>query len=393
MTRKEFIRLSALLGISIPVQSLFTGCSDKLPQGPNSNNGLEGQKVIIVGAGPAGMTAGYLLAQAGVDFQILEATSGFGGRTKTNTTFTDFPIPLGAEWLHVERGIFDEVVNDSTINVTIETTPYDESVDYALFEGNQISLSDVGFTIDQKFINSSWLDFFKQYVIPSIEANVMFNKIVTEVDYSTDEVIVKTADEEFKGAKVIVTAPVKILQNQSIQFTPSLPNDKLEAINEIKVWDGCKAFIEFSEKFYPAVTAFDIQPASDGEKLYYDAAYGQNSDKHILGLFAVGTGTLPYVNLSDADLIAYMLNELDEIFEGKASDSYVKHLFQNWNDAPFANGAYATSYEKWQLFRTLAESVNDRLYFAGDAYTDGSDWSSVHTAARSAKVAVEELIG
>ena len=43
--------------------------------------------------------------------------------------------------------------------------------------------------------------------------------------------------------------------------------------------------------------------------------------------------------------------------------------------------------------KRLGESVNNKLFFAGDAYTTGSDWSSVHAAARSAKRAVDELVG
>ncbi|MEM9217781.1 MAG: hypothetical protein AAGD25_26010 [Cyanobacteria bacterium P01_F01_bin.150] len=47
------------------------------------------------------------------------------------------------------------------------------------------------------------------------------------------------------------------------------------AIAKVRVWDGCKAFIEFSKKFYPAAVAFEITPETAGQKLYYDASYGQ----------------------------------------------------------------------------------------------------------------------
>ena len=60
---------------------------------------------------------------------------------------------------------------------------------------------------------------------------------------------------------------------------------------------------------------------------------------------------------------------------------------------PFANGAYATDQENWRHMRTLGESVDNTLFFAGDAYTDGEDWSSVHAAARSAIRVVKQLIG
>jgi len=312
---------------------------------------------------------------------------------KRTPDFVDFPIPLGAEWLHVERDIFTDIVNDPTVNIQVETTPYDQSVDVGLFQGNEISPAEVGFTIDQKFIGSTWFDFFDQYIVPSIVDQISYNQVVEAIDYRGEQTQVNTANETFEADRVVVSVPVKILQDGVITFTPALPNNKANAINDVTVWDGCKAFIEFSEKFYPAFTAFEITPETEEQKLYYDAAYGQNSSRHVLGLFAVGTGTLPYVELSDTDLIAYILNELDDIFEGQASPSYVKHIFQNWNEEPFINGAYVYDNESSNRIRRLGQPVDNKLFFAGDAYTDGSDWGSVHAAARSAIDAVAALVG
>jgi len=39
----------------------------------------------------------------------------------------------------------------------------------------------------------------------------------------------------------------------------------------------------------------------------------------------------------------------------------------------------------------LGKPVDDKIYFAGGEFTDGEDWVSVHTAAQSAKKAVDEL--
>ena len=63
---------------------------------------------------------------------------------KRTKDFANFPIPLGAEWLHVERGVFDEIINNSSIQADMETTPYDNSKDYGLFEGRQVTPSQIG---------------------------------------------------------------------------------------------------------------------------------------------------------------------------------------------------------------------------------------------------------
>lgn len=386
MNRREFIKMCGMLGLSLPLSGLLAACDDAESETGNVGN------IIIVGAGAAGLSAGYLLQQKGIAFQILEASSKYGGRMKRTTEFANFPIPLGAEWIHVSPNILKEIVNDDSVDVAIETTLYDPDVDYGLYEGERITLEEADFTEDSKFINATWFDFFEQYIVPSVEAQITYNAVVNTIDYSAEKIQVATQNEAYSADRVIVTAPVKMLQNGAITFTPALPKGKQEAIDSVTVWDGCKAFIEFSEKFYPAVVGFEISPATDGQKLYYDAAYGQDTTQHILGLFAVGTGTRPYIELSDDDLIAYMLNELDELFDGQASPNYVKHIFQNWNAEPYAKGAYVFDDEDWLKVQTLGESVDDRLFFAGTAYTTGEDWSSVHTAAWSAKRAVKEIL-
>lgn len=387
MTRKEFIKMCGVLGIGLPFHASLSACTEEIT--PINS----GEKVLIIGAGAAGLSAAYLLKQRGIEAEILEASSTYGGRMKRTIDFADFPIPLGAEWLHIERGIFEEIINDSSISLDVATTPYNPDVDYGLFEGQRISVSDVGFTIDQKFIGSTWFDFFDQYIVPAVEGVIRYNTVVESIDYSGEEVLVQTQSQTFTAAKVIVTVPVKMLQQASIRFTPELPDDKLEAINQATVWDGFKAFIEFSEKFYPAFVAFNIQPETAGQKLYYDAAYGQQTDRHILGLFTVGTGTLPYRQLRGDALIQHMLTELDERFDNKASASYVKHISQNWNAEPYIQGAYVYDHENWRRVRTLGEPIGDKLLFAGTCYTEGNDWGSVHTAARSARRAVDLLAG
>ena len=279
MKRDEFVKLCGLLGLSIPLQPLMSSCN------PSSTSGLGDDfdgTVLIIGAGAAGITTGHLLAQRGIDFRILEASDRIGGRIKTTDDFVDFPISLGGEWLHVQKNILSQAVNDSSVDINIPTTPYDLENDYGLYEGNRISVEQVGFTIDQKFIGSSWLDFFRQYLLPSVENQITFNQIVSAIDYSGDQIQVSTQNETYTADRVVITVPVKLLQNNGISFSPELPSSKREALSNVRVWDGFKAFIEFSEKFYPAFVGFDIGANTFGEMLYYDAAYGQNSNRQCL---------------------------------------------------------------------------------------------------------------
>jgi hypothetical protein len=41
--------------------------------------------------------------------------------------------------------------------------------------------------------------------------------------------------------------------------------------------------------------------------------------------------------------------------------------------------------------KKLGDSVDDKLFFAGAEFTDGEDWVSVHTAAKSATMALTAI--
>jgi monoamine oxidase len=58
--------------------------------------------VIVVGAGAAGLAAARRLQDAGQQVLILEARERFGGRIWTDESWLDFPIELGAEFIHGE---------------------------------------------------------------------------------------------------------------------------------------------------------------------------------------------------------------------------------------------------------------------------------------------------
>ena len=144
--------------------------------------------------------------------------------------------------------------------------------------------------------------------------------------------------------------------------------------------------------FYPTFVEFPDSDTDAGQRLDHDAAYGQDSGAHVLGLFVVGAPAAPYLALDGDAQRDYVLAELDQVFAGAASRHYLQHVVQNWSDEPFVHQAYVADEADWRLVRTLGEPAGDRVFFAGDAYTDGEDWSAVHVAANSARVAVERLL-
>ena len=391
MTRKEFIEKSLLMGIGLPFLSstLMQSCSKDDSIFPKFQTDFSG-KVIIVGAGAAGLAAGYLLKRYGVDFEIIEAAPVYGGRLKKSSNFADFPIDIGAEWIHTDPKILSDIINNSSSNANIDIIVYNPQTIKSWKNGKLKSHNYISsFYSEWKFKNSTWFDFFEQFIVPEIADKIILNKPITEINYQGDKVILSTNNNDtFEADKVLITTPIKTLQNEQIAFQPSLPSDKKEAINKIFMGDGIKIFIEFKEKFYPDILAFGniFRALNEEEKFVYDAAFRKDSNKHILGLFAINDKANAYTQLdSEQEIIDKFMAELDEMFDGKATANYVNHIIQNWSKEPYIQGAYSYSFDGNQIniVATINEPILNKVYFAGEALSIKNQ-AMVHGACESA---------
>jgi len=398
MTREEFIKKFAILGLASPfMASMFTSCSNKNHFSYEIPSSYDG-KIIIIGAGVTGITAGHILNQKNIDFEILEASAVHGGRVKKIADFADFPIDLGGEWIHkwieAQPPILDSLLEDTHPDfATFEDRPSS----YKLWKNGKLEdrnimrhLNKIG---DFKFSNSTWFDFFDQLVTSALKKKIHYNSPVNHINYSEDKVLLKTnSGEAYTADKVLVTVPIKILQNEYITFQPSLPAEQIAAINKEEMPDGLKVFIEFSEKFYPEILLFGslLKAVSESNHTYYDETFGKNSTKNILGLFAVGEPGKRYTSLkSDEAIIKFILQELDEMFEGKASKYYIKHIIQNWSAEPFIQGSY--SKRKGDVEK-MAAPVADKIYFAGEAMNIKGNTIAVHGASESAYLMLQQML-
>lgn len=391
MTRQEFIEKSMIMGIGLPFLSsaLFHSCSKHNSIFPELHTDFTG-KVIIVGAGAAGLAAGYLLNRYDVEFEIIEAATVYGGRLKKSSDFADFPIDLGAEWIHTDPKILADILDKPMNNGNIDIIVYNPQSIKSWKNGKLKSHNYIrSFYSEWKFKNSTWFDFFDQFIVPEISDKIVLNKPVTSINYQGDKVHLSTdGHETFEADKVLITAPIRTLQNEQITFQPTLPTEKKEAINKIFMGDGIKIFIEFKEKFYPDVLAFGniFKALNEEEKFVYDAAFRKNSNKHILGLFAINDKAKAYAQLnSEQEIVEKFLAELDVIFDGKATANYVNHIIQNWSKEPYIQGSYSYSFDgnKQNIVATINDPIQNKIYFAGEALSIKNQ-AMVHGACESA---------
>jgi monoamine oxidase len=397
MNRSEFLRKCAALGIGLPVASfLLQACDDDITS-PNFTVNFSG-KVLIIGAGSAGLTAGYLLHRHNIDFEILEAAPVMGGRMKRIEGFADFPIDLGAEWIHDNPDILARLIRNPDVKASVDMVTYNPQTIHKAKDGEISKINWASnFYSEYKFKSTTWFGFFEKFIAADIQDKIKLESVVEEIDHTNDKVSVKLNDGTVMEAdKVLVTVPIKVLQDKDIVFKPALTQIKQDAIDSIQMDAGLKVFIEFKERFYPDIVLFGgfIQAITTDSKAYYDAAFGKDSSRNILGLFSINEDAAEFTSLgSDQDIVDAVLAELDQLFDGQATKNYVKHVVQNWSKEPFIRGSYSYTFNDGidVTMERLLVPIDDKVYFAGEAMSKYAQ-ATVHGAALTAYEVVEKML-
>lgn len=111
-------------------------------------------KIIVIGAGFAGLGAACDLHEAGHEVIVLEAKDRIGGRTYTSRTFSDHPVEFGAELVHGEHVSTWKHINKLNLN-TIHWKKQEESM-VRLETGEWMNMKEAREKVPEFDITRSW---------------------------------------------------------------------------------------------------------------------------------------------------------------------------------------------------------------------------------------------
>lgn len=381
ITRRDFAKLGA--GALVAAPALV------------SANPL--RRVIVVGAGAAGLTAAYHLKQAGIDIHVLEASHRWGGRLKRLDGFSDVPLDLGAEWIHDDPTILGHILGQGDTTMGVDTIAYDPQTFQFWNDGALKNINMLRHVYKEvKFRDTTWFGFFERFVVPSVAQDIQLGAEVTAIGRTQEGVSVKLTDgSQIEADRVLVTVPISVLQQNKIAFVHGLTSETLRDVSDIPFGSGFKVFLKFKERFYPDIvlegSRWEVLNTDTWDsKIYYDAALRKPTKDNLLGLFTVAQGDLERAGMTDDDLVQSVLDELSEMFGGVVRQGFEGAVVQNWSRAPHIMGSYSMSDESNAAHQEILSPIDGRVFFAGE-FLGGDARSTVHGAALSALDAIEAM--
>ncbi|MDB4286245.1 FAD-dependent oxidoreductase [bacterium] len=435
MNRRSFVLKNGKIVLgTLLLPAVLSSCSKEILYEDLNYNG----KVVIIGAGVAGLYAGYLLKKKGIDFTILEASNEIGGRMGKKEDFAEFPVDTGAQWLHGDVSILGDLVKTTNTEIfldesdtifwhqgmlknelpselqgildNVEDGSEDISFEDYFFQSGgtpeDVSLitsvaGDVGASPDKISVKwesegynlisygsddhkfeKTFFDLINDEIISKVADNIQLNTVVAAIDYQSDKIEVKDNQGEiYEADKVIITVPITVLKDNDIVFSPELPALKTQSFQQLGMEAGIKAFMRFSSKFAEAnISGGSVCAAYSVEN------YNRGSNDLVLMGFAMGDQAKALSDMGEPAALAAMLSELDAMFDGQASASYVSHYFKDWYKEPFIRGAYSYPLvgSNENTRKNIAESLDDKLFFAGEATNYNGHHQTVHGAVESA---------
>lgn len=228
-----------------------------------------------------------------------------------------------------------------------------------------------------------------------VGVDVYLGEVVQTITAVKDIVTVSTMGKNYTAQQVVVTVPLPLLRD--IRFEPALP-EKMEAISKIGFGGVIKTLLLFRDKWW-AGKIFDKEPRTTRFVIADEpiAVWWEPYREHALLVgWVAGPKAEKLKNLSKEEVAELALASLANIF-GVEKDVLRKKLVTatvgNWLADTFARGAYSyPTPETVQAFEKLAEPVNDRIFFAGEAFYRGQETATVEGALASGKETAERIL-
>ncbi len=413
-------------------------------------------RVLVIGAGIAGLACARDLHDAGVEVTVLEARDRIGGRTYTNRDFCNIPVEFGGEFVHGDKVATWELIRKLELE-TIHWCKTDDSFvrmengdwltmqearqrspDFDITrswdlpqcdvdeedESWQSYLQRIGFSEEQlHYVKRSYANavgddmrvLSAKACLDELDDNdgesgegdyrilqgygrliehlatgleIQLNQVVRHIEWG--ETVQITANHgAYNADKIVVTLPLGVLQSDTIEFSPALPQEKQDAFSGLRMGPVLKLIYYFDEPILPN----DIMAiySANNPPMWWSPTTGHDTDYQVWTAFATGDWARELLAIGKKNALSQGLETLRKELDN-LNILPSKMEMVDWVNDPFACGGYSVALVGGSEARLKLAKPTPPLYWAGEATAPNHRASTVHGAYLTGKRVAKEVL-
>lgn len=340
------------------------------------------KKIIVAGAGLAGLVAAHELTQAGQEVAILEARPRPGGRVLTLRE----PFPDG---LHAEAGASRiHATHDLTLKYArsfgLELVPFypnaghfvnlsrgvGREVDWRRFADQIKQAVRLGRSEDWSKIQGG-NDRLPQAFARHLKDRVIYGAPVTQIEQDARGVSVvfsRNGSPEVMTADYLVCA-IPFTTLRGIKVVPQFSPSKRQIIEGLHYDSASRVFLQVGSRFWVARKANGFAMADNIIEIW-DATFNQPGTRGILQTYLRGYESEKLTALPEGERIKVTLERMERVFPG-AREHFERGLSKCWGEDEWVRGAWAHPDEK---SLKVVRRPEGRVHFAGEHTSLWASW-------------------
>ena len=148
------------------------------------------------------------------------------------------------------------------------------------------------------YVKGGYANFIQSIYSKTTPKNVYLNHVVTKIDYSGDRVKIYAGNKVFVAEKAIVTLPLGVLRQNSVEFVPALSEQRKNATKTLGSGVFNKVFVSFETPFWDTTKKTLGFVKKNGKSRYLFARYIPDNGKHILSFFISGSDSIDQMKMT-----------------------------------------------------------------------------------------------
>ena len=366
INRRTFIKRSALTlaGVSLARVPLITV-------------GAASKKVIIIGGGIAGLSAGYELTQLGHQVTILEARAQPGGRIQTlREPFADgLYAEAGAARIPDNHDLVLKYVK--LLGLPLEPM-YPAQMSAVLTERRgtkRVSMDDFTQDLGHSFgaeMGSAavrWSkikggnDLLPKALAERLTSKIHYNSPVVRIEQDAASAhVVFTREgktETMTADRILCTAPFSLVRN--ITFPAQFPAAKLKAIREVNYVNVSRVYLQMKGRSWEARGLNGFGVTKERAEVWHPT-WNHPGPRGILMTYARPTLADHIAAMKESKRLDFAIKQVEQLLPGIRED-FESGTSKCWNEDQWARGAWGlASLSALMLFAT----PEGRIHFAGE---------------------------